>query len=319
MKRSLFPGLVALFMATAGRGEVSLVERRLSADALLWVNCHWQQSERAGLTDSRFDFYRRAAFVGLTGHVSSVMSMRVYFEVGSVSPYDLYADFRWPNGIGLRVGQFIPPLGFEAWTPYQELKLIEFSIVERHWKPWGARDIGLMTSYDTDLFGIAGAVVNGNGRNTSGDDNAWKDVCGRVVLKPLAEYGLEFACRGYRGRYYEEGVHFWNLAGELLLDRQPFQILAEVQHTVWGPLSRNSIHAQAAYRLLGLLEPVGRFEMEFQSEDKYVMGVTGGVNFLALKGQLRVMLNYNYARRKSFVAENIFSQQTVSLQLQATI
>ncbi|OYD14432.1 hypothetical protein CH330_08695 [candidate division WOR-3 bacterium JGI_Cruoil_03_51_56] len=321
MRRVTFLGWLVILplLAATTWGEVSLVEQRLSADALIWANCCWQQTEVIGLTDSRFDFYRRAAFIGLTGHISSVASMRVYFDLASISAYDLYIDFHWPSGFGLRVGQFIPPLGFEAWAKLCELKLIEYSLISHHWKPWGSRDIGLMTSYERNLFEVAGALVNGNGRNNEYDENKWKDMCGCFVFKPSASSGLKFACRGYYGRYYKEDVQFWNLAGEVLLDRESLQALAEVQHAVWGVPVRNSFHVQAAYELFGILEPVARFEIEFQSEDKHEFGVTVGLNFLAFGDRLKTMLDYNYWRRNSTMSENRVSQQKILIQLQVGI
>ncbi len=310
---------IVLALGLSAQGQVSLAGGRLSADALLWVSCRWQQGERGGLHNSRFDFYRRAMFVGLSSQVHPVASLRMYFDAAGVSPYDLYLDLRWPNGIGLRAGQFVPPLGFEAWTPPRELRFIEYSILERHWKPWGGRDIGVMASYKTGLFELAGAVVNGNGRNTWGDENDWKDVCGCVTLKPLAQYGLQFACRAYDGRYYKEGVRFWNAAAEALFERGPLQVLAAGQHAVWGSVIRNSFQVQAACGFLQLLEPVGRVEVELLSEDKYVLGVTGGVNLLAAGDLLKVMLNYCYSRRASVLPENRETQQVLTLQVQAAM
>jgi len=319
MKRALLFCLVIFFLAGTARGEVSLVGGRLSADALIWANCCWQQTEVIGLTDSRFDFYRRAAFIGLTGHISSVTSMRLYFDVGSVSAYDLYVDFHWPSGFGLRVGQFTPPLSFEAWTEHKKLKLVEYSLVKRHWKPYGPRDIGLMISHDGRVLGIAGALVNGNGRNQGGDNNEWKDVCTRVVFKSLADYGLRFACRGYYGWVDEAGVRFWNSAVEYLWDRQPFQVLAEFQHAVQGIAVWNSFHIQAAYQLFELLEPVARFQIEVVTKDEYDFGLTGGLNFLVFGDRLKVMLNYNDWRRESNTPENRVHEQAIFLQLQGII
>lgn len=323
MRRVLFVGLAVLTLATTTRGEVSIVQERLSVDALTWAKCRWQQTRYTGLTNSYFDFYRPTAFVGLTGHISSVTLMRLYCDVSDLSGqllYDLYVDFHWPSGIELRAGQFKPPLGFEALTNPYELKLVDRSLVARKWKPWNPRDVGIMVSYGSSQFEVAGALVNGNGIGQGYEDNNdWKDVCGRVVLKPLAHHGLKFACRGYYGRIDEAGLRFRNLAGEFLLERPPLQVVAEVQHAVQGGCTRNSFYVQASFKFFGLLEPVARFQMEFQSEDKYDFGVTGGLNFLVLGDRLKVMLDYNHSRRKSITAQNRVSQRTVSLQLQAAI
>ncbi len=319
MKRILLLGLVVGLLTATARGEIDLVEGRLSADALLWANCHWKQSEKMGLTDSRFDFYCRAAFVGLTGRINSVASTRVRFDVGGVSADDLFVDFRWPSGFGLRAGQFIPPLGFEAWTEPSESKFVSYSIVKRHWKPKGPRDIGFMARYDGSLFGFAGALLNGSGSNRTQDDNDWKDVCGRAVFRPWASQGPTFACRGYYGRIGEEGIRFWNIAGELLFDCLPLQIFAEAQRAVWGTPVRTSFCAQAACRFLDVLEPVARCEIEFRSEDKFDYSITGGVNFCPWGDRVRVMLDYSYRRQASKSVQHRTSSQAILLQLQGAM
>jgi len=316
MRRASFLGLAVLALAAWTRGEVSLVEGRLSADALIWANCCWQQTEQAGFTESRFDFYRRAAFIGLTGHISSVTSMRLYFDVGSVSAYDLYVGFHWPSGVGLLVGQFKPPLGFEALTKPYELKFIEYSLVKNYWKPWNPRDVGAMLSYQTSLFELAGAVANGNGINQGyQDDNDWKDVAGRVVLKPFEKFGLLLGIRGYYGRIGPDEDRFENVATELLLDREGFRIVAEAQHSFWIH-PRNSFYVQATYDL-GLIEPVGRLHMASHWDDKYELGLTGGLNFRILGDQLKVMLDYDYWR-KVWAADK-GTEQKILLQIQATV
>ncbi len=323
--------LVNLFLLmTMAHGEVSLIEGRLFADALIWANCHWQQTEVIGFTDSRFGFYRRAAFIGLTGRISSVTSMRLYCDVADFlgqPAYDLYVNFLWPSGIGLRVGQFKPPLGTEALTKPDKLKLIEYSLLKRFWKPYDPRDVGVMVNYGRSWFDVSAAVINGNSRNRAGDDNNWKDICGRLVLKPFPSFGLQFAASGYYGqmRIETQDLSFRRFTGEFKLDQQYLQFLGEVQHAKvpGGDLRfyiRNSFYVQATYQLSELLEPVGRFQMEFQVEDKYEMGLTGGLNFKLLGDRLKVMVDYDYWRKRSALWSTLNgSEHKFLLQLQAAI
>ncbi len=321
MKRFALTCLVVLAVNATAHGDIVLSEGRLSVDLLAWVNSRWKQTEENGYIKRSFDFYRLGAFVGVTGRLDSVVSMRVLFDAGwAQSALDLYVDFRWPNGVGLRAGQFRLPVGFEALTELDELKFIEYSFVKRRWKPWDPRDVGLMLSHDSRFFELVGAVVNGNGRrNPFQDDNNWKDVAGRLVLRPLARYGLTFAGRSYYGRMGEDEVPFRNVAGEVLFCRGAFAAAAEVQHALQGSMERNSFYIQATYEILGLLEPAARFHMEFRPDDKFDFGVTGGLSLRMSGGRLRVMLNYDYWERRRALSSDDIAEQKLLLQLQARI
>ena len=108
----------------------------------------------------------------------------ILLDVASLSGspgYDLYAEASWSNGLGVRLGQFKIPLGFEALTEYSQLKLIEYSLVRSYWKPAGNRDVGGMISFSSSAVSFSAVVCNGNGRAGGfQDDNDWKDVAGRV-------------------------------------------------------------------------------------------------------------------------------------------
>jgi hypothetical protein len=313
--------LLAFVAVTASaRGSVTFADGKASLDVLLLAGSRWQQIEKLGLAETQFDFYRRAVQFGLTGRVASAASLRALIDVGTFTAYDLYASLMLPSGFELRFGQFIPPLGREAWTTQGEWKLVENSIVSYDWKPYGTWDIGAMLVYDGGVLQFAGAVVNGNGRSVWGDENLWKDIAARAVLRPFADRQLlELSGRSYLGRYGEDGTTFWNAAGEVLVRSGVLEVLAEYQHADWGTAERNTIQVRASARAPGSLEPVGRFEIEFLSEDRYLYRATGGLNAHLVEDHVRLMFDYGYLKRESNNPDTRETRQTVTAQLQLAL
>ena len=310
-------------LTAATLADVTVVEDRLSTDMLVWANFVWRRTEVQGVSASRSDFYRRAGLLGITGHVSNITSVRLYVNLGDPwgqSAHDLYVDFRWPSGLLLRAGQFTPPLSLEATRRFEEWELVEYSLIARHWKPGDPRDVGVMVGYAWRVLRAEAAVVNGNGRNQGFDsDNKWKDLCGRLILDWPGESGLTFAVRGYLGKPDELGTAFTNLGGEVVYDRGSLQVAAEGQHAAFGYDAWNSVNIQASYSLRRWLEPVARFQMEFQSQDRYDFGATAGVNFPIHGDRLKVMLDFNYWHRESRIAANVVTERKIYLQVQAAL
>lgn len=316
-------------LVTQGAASITLVEDRLDLDALLWANVSWMMSSKSGFGSPGFMFYRRGAFVGLTGKVTSYASMRLYIDAGSLwenPALDVYADFAWQNGIGLRAGQFKCPLGFEAMTEDRELRMIEYSLVKNHWKPSDPRDVGAMLTYSSRFVDAALAVVNGNGRGAGfKDDNNSKDASVRFLLKPWQAGGPQIAVRGYYGRWKAASLPYYNGAVEFLLDREPLRIVAEAQYASVQlsenspSLGRTAFYVQASYDF-GLLEPVGRAQMEDQSDDKYALGLTGGVTIRLVGDWLKLAVQYDYFRKVAVVYPQLAgTEQGLLWQLQAAI
>lgn len=321
----------ALVLSTAGGTGLTLIQDRLTVDALFWGNAMLRWDVKEGWLDPELHFRRQAFFVGATGRIDEATTLRAYLDLGNavgVPAYDLYASFRWPAGVSLTVGQFLVPLGFEALTPYPELKFIEFSAVQRFVKPADPRDIGAMVSYDHSAFDLAVAVVNGPGRNIFWDENRWKDVAARVVLEPLSGVGLLLAVRGYYGRLgKDQDLEFRNAAVEIRYRSGDLELAGEGQFAKREykaaegtpiPLGRNSFYVHGAHDF-GMLQPVLRCDVEFQADDKFDIAVTGGMNFLVLGDRLKVMVQYEYWRKESIDVEKKSTLTSLMVQLQGAI
>ncbi|UCG43999.1 MAG: hypothetical protein JSU73_05145 [candidate division WOR-3 bacterium] len=320
---------LSVCLVTEAAASVTLVEDRLDLDALLWANVSWMMSSKSGFGSPGFKFYRRGAFVGLTGKVTSYASMRLYIDAGSLwqnPALDVYADFAWQNGIGLRAGQFKCPLGFEAMTEDRDLRMIEYSVVKRYWKPADQRDVGVLLTYTRSGVDAAVAVVNGNGRGAGfKDENNSKDASVRFALAPWREGGPEFAVRGYVGRWKAASLPYYSGAVEFRLLRGPLQIVTEAQYAKVqfnenaALLGRTSFYVQASYDF-GLLEPVGRVQMEDESDDKYELGLTGGVTVRLVGDWLKLAVQYDYFRKEAVVYPQLAgTEQGLLWQLQAAI
>jgi len=312
-----------LLLATSTLGEVGLLSGRLGVDGLVSFKCRWQRSEYIGLSDSRFDFYRPSAFFGITSRVCSAVVVRAYGDAANLpSPQvlDLYASIRLPAGLALRIGQFGPPLGFEMMTDRRQLKLSDYSFLARYWKPWDPRDVGVMLIRQWRRFDAAAALVNGNGINRGFEDNnRSKDFCGRLVFRPLADSAFQIAGRGYWGTIDDAGRRFIGVAGEFLVGRRSLLVVSELQHVLNAGQTRNSGYVQASYRLWGVLEPVGRVQLELQAEDRYDFGLAAGVSFLMRDDDLKATLVYEYRRRDSNSIELRELEQKIFLQLQCAL
>ena len=320
MRRTCSLVLLAVCLAAQASAEVVLLDGKLATDITAWANCRWSNYTQAGFSASRFEFYRFGGFVGLTARVSPVASARVSFDAGwANSALDIYVDLAWPSVLAVRAGQFVVPTGFEALTKPEETKLIDNSMVKRLWKPWDPRDVGIMLSYDARPISGALAVINGNGRQDPlHDDNDAKDIAARVVLRILEHSGLLFAVRGYHGKYGAEKVNFDNVAVEASFRDWGLDVTAEGQRAVFGTALRNSFYVQAAYRLTGLLEPAGRYTMEF-AEDRFDFGVTGGMNFRVKGDRLKLMLDYDHWERRAPGVWDDIVENRFLVQLQAGI
>lgn len=254
MRNTLWRFLMLFVIAGAARADLSLVGDKLALDATVWTNGHWWRAEQAGLARNEFVIERVAAPVGLTGHLSPVATIRLSGDVSTVDPMDLYADLRWADGLGLRVGQFVLPLGFDLMTvPGSEL-MVNNSLLAGYAAPAGNRDIGLMGVLQRGFFSITGAMINGLGANTGYNDSR-KDVCGRVTFTPLAGVDGVLALRVYYRGPGASDTAWRTLAAEAHLSRGPLELQAEFQNRYSSDVRNDAAYLQAAWSV-GQLEPV---------------------------------------------------------------
>ena len=149
---------------------------------------------------------------------------------GAKLDYNLYLDFARIKGsqpspiveawvryqpfkeLGVQMGQFIPPLTFEAAQSSATYEFIDFSYVASAMARVGSEDLTGCSSSGRDtgmqLFGgfvhrngysiinYNVAVINGNGINVK-DDNKSKDIIGQLTIKPTKELSVAL--------YYQRG------------------------------------------------------------------------------------------------------------------
>jgi hypothetical protein len=292
MRNTLSRLLMLVAIAGVARADLSLVGGKLELDAAAWANSHWWRGEQGGLAQSEFVMDRVTAPVGLTGHLSPVASLRVSADVGAIQATDLYVDFHWLNGLGLRVGQFLLPLGFDLMTDPAKQLLVSSSFLAGYAAPAGSRDIGLMGGLQNGVFSVTGAVVSGAGANL-GDYDLRKDVCGRITVKPLSTVNGVLALHVYYRGPDASDTAWRALAGEARLSRGSLELQAEFQNRYSRDVRNNVAYLQAVWRA-GHIEPVARFDLVQPQGSRSEWMVTGGLNLVPIPDHLRVMFDCTY-------------------------
>lgn len=286
--------LTLLIVVRSGWANLTVVGDRLSLDALVRTSAYWWRAEQAGLAQNEFAFQRVEALAGLTGYVGPVVSLRVSGDVGALQPQDLYADLHWRSGFGLRAGQFLLPLGMDAMTEPDSQILASSSFLVSYAKPAGIRDIGVLGSWQLSRLSVSAAVVNGSGAN-AGDVNKRKDLCGRLSVQPIAALDAVLALRAYYG-WPDAGDSVWRSAAfEARASRGPLTLQAEFQNHRSSDVRNDMAYLQAAWNT-GLLEYVGRFDLDLPQRRRVHWMIDGGVNLQSLSEHLRVMLDCSYNR-----------------------
>jgi len=293
-RSSLLRILALLIVARAAWADVSLVDDQLALDATVRAGSHWWRAEQAGLTWSEFAFERVGVFTGLTGRLGSAVSLRASGDVGDLQPQDLHVDLHWRSGFGVRAGQFLLPLGMDAMTEPADQVLASRSFLVSYAKPAGTRDIGIMGSWESSRFSASAAVVNGRGPNVS-DDNAQKDLCGRLAVRPLATLDADFAVRVYYGWPNAPDSVWRSAALEARLSRGPLTAQAEFQNHRSQYARNNMAYLQAAWDM-GMVDPVGRFDLVLPQGMRAEWMAVVGFNVNPLSDHFRVMLDCSYHR-----------------------
>ena len=286
--------LVLLIVVHAAWANLTVVGDRLSLDALVRTSAYWWRAEQAGLAQNESAIERVEALAGLTGRLSSVVSFRLSGDVSFIQPQDLYVDLRWQNGVGLRAGQFLLPLGFDAMTEPDSQVLTSTSFLVSYAKPDGTRDIGAMGSWQINRFSASAAVVNGSGSNVD-DNNNRKDLCGRISLRPLARLDAVVALRAYYGWPNAADSVWRSVALEAHMRHGPVTLQAELQNHL-GPSARNNMAYLQALWDFGLVECVGRFDLDLPQRERTHWMIDGGVSLRPLTDHFKVMLDCSYNR-----------------------
>jgi hypothetical protein len=286
--------LILLAIGSAARAELSLAGDKLVLDAVVASSAQWWQTQMGGLTHSEFVIERVFAPIGVTGHLSRIVTFRVSGDVSVPQPQDLYVDLRWRSGFGLRAGQLVLPLGIDAMTEPDSQRLSGSSLLVNYAKPAGTRDIGVLGNWALSRLSVSAAVVNGSGANAS-DNNARKDLCGRISLRPLAALDADLALRAYYG--WPDSL--WRSAAvEARLRRGPVEFQAEFQNHRSHYARNNAAYFLAAWDV-GMLEPVGRFDLVLPQRMRAEWMAVLGFNVRPLSEHFRARLDCSYHRNYS--------------------
>jgi hypothetical protein len=276
---------------------MELLDGKLSLDVDAWSTAHFYRFTSSGLSSNDATFERVVALVGLTGRISPVVSIRACFDVGGYwggPALDMYADFAWRSGFGARVGQFLPPLGFEFMTDYVRQPLVNNSLLQTYVKANGGRDIGAMASWQNERLSFATALLTGAGAN-AGDNNNKKDLCARLTVRPLATDDAVFALRGYYGWPDWSDTAWSSVAAEARLRGGSLEVQAEFQNHYGNDVRNNAAYLQAAWGV-GRLQPVARLDLILPQGEHPEWMVTGGLNLQLVPDHLKVMFDCTYRR-----------------------
>ncbi|MGQ9678288.1 MAG: hypothetical protein ACUVUD_03300 [bacterium] len=279
--------------------EITVVPERLSIDGFVKTCAlFWEGSDSKGWRTTGFEFQRQLAVLGLTAQVVENVDNRLEFDFSQINLRDLYLDFRWENGLALRLGQFKPALNFESETPENDLRFEDYTIMYGNvFKPAEVRDIGLGLSYHPPCPGrvdyrIFGNVLNGSGAN-SGDNNGWKDLSCRVVVKPFVEKELWLGGSGYYGFVGASAVRWLGLAGEAKLKQKGFLTQGEFifrryqnRVTIAG-----FVEASNDY---GFFVPGTRVELISRDDGKLQGRGLATLGLDIFENRLKVLLGYQY-------------------------
>lgn len=213
--------------------DLPLIPQHLSLDGLIWYYGLFSRGGAKGWFTNQFNFQHRQATVGLTGKITPIATTQIKFDFSQLTLQDLAVEFNWPNGLGLKLGQFKLPLSFNSEIEEKKLTLEEYSILyyTNILKPSNIRDIGTILWYgkgnpeEPDFRAIAG-IVNGTGPN-SGDNNLAKDLFVRVMIKPGFPASLSLGGRFYYGWTQREAVPWLGAGFELKFKQGPILISPE--------------------------------------------------------------------------------------------
>jgi len=281
------------------QAEITIVPDRLKVDGLIQVYAlFWQGINSTGWVTTGFEFQKRLAVFGLTGELLKGVSARMEFDFSRLYLRDLFVDFRWENGMALRLGQFKTPLNFESETREQDLRVEDYSLLYTDvLKPGDIRDIGLSLSYAPPCPGkfdyrLYGTVVNGTGPN-SGDNNGWKDVSCRVIGKPFAEYDIWIGSSGYYGWVYPEAVRWLGVAGEVQLKQRGFSSQLELIYRRFQNRVTLAGLVEGSYDF-GFFVPGTRLELIARDNGKFQGRGLAALGLDVVEGRLKVLLGYQY-------------------------
>lgn len=319
MKKKIFAVLILAIISLISAQDVKVANGKLAIDGLLWlqyINTTTHCVDPFSWTDDTVEvnsLTRRAAFIGLTATLNSWASYRLYFDIASMSAYDLYAQYNPNANFIFSFGQFKLPLGIEVLTKPENLEFIEYSMIGRTLRaPKGTRDIGLQAAYKHPLAELTLAFVNGNGRNVALDNDKNKCVAGRLIVKPFRKSTFYAGTNYYLGKY-DFTTNFNRLGFELSYTVNPMILKAELLTSKDNTQKGLGYYAQVGYNWMWL-QPVARYSSFKYETWNRQNELVFGINIRPLSDNFKIMLNYKI--EKIYTVEVEQKQQGLLAQLQ---
>lgn len=288
-------------------------------------------------SDTSTSFRTRRVRPDFRGKLFGSVGYRVQYELaGSPSLLDFYLNWG-SDAAKLQVGQFKAPFGRQELTGITKQQFVDRSIASRRFVPSRQQGIAVLGSSANSKVEYRVGIFNGNGRNTSRDDNDDKLIAGRVVFNPFGAYALDESSLdrpdspklsvGISGMSNTEGngldeVDISRLGGELAFKVQGLGILAEYYQETADPALGADIDTDGYYAQVGYLFPNKRFEvaLRFAALSPDVIGPsrdqteTGAAfNFFINKHGQKVQLDY---RQLEFDADPGRDSNELRLQVQ---
>jgi len=310
----------------ASIGQLPPAERpangQTAAHAVLNIGGYVQGrfTEAPGSTNS---FEIRRARLIFDGRLTDSVGYQVQLDGVKPQLLDAKVDFILFHPLRITVGQFKIPFSSESYTADNLLSFIERSTVVNSFSPGrdngsNGRDIGMQLSgktlrfHGTDRVEYFAGVLNGAGINIK-DDNHYKDVAARLVLRPLKQFAVI-------GNYYNGATGIKEAGRErtdLEINLTQGRISTAVEY-IWGhdgPVHRRGWYAQSAYHASRRWEALFRFDKfdprqhtaTLTALNNYVVGTNFFLNPY-------ITLQANYERQQDLIARR--STNVVLLQTQ---
>ncbi|MCX7836795.1 MAG: hypothetical protein N2323_02380, partial [candidate division WOR-3 bacterium] len=271
------------------------------------------QTETLKVTKRSNTFYIPRAYLDFRLRYENLFYGRVYYDISPRDWYsfDLYVGLTPTKEMEIRFGKFKQSLGYEVDLSAHKFPFVEASMISGMRAPYGTRDFGIGLFHKAKLFDLNLNIVNGTGRTTPTDSNKWKDVSGRLVLKPIDNsfIGGNFYY-GKRGAKDDSLLSYTRLGLEVGYTQAPFTLVFEYlmgSHEVFKGNEKKTEKPMGFYGIFGYLidiftvnkvytfQPIVRFDYRKKNKDaKEETGITFGINYFVRGDYLKITPNVAY-------------------------
>ncbi len=263
------------------------------------------------LTKKANTFYIPKTYLDFKLEYENLFYGKVYFDIAGKDwySYDLYVALTPKKELEIRFGKFKQLLGYEIATSAHKVHFVEGSLISSLRAPVATRDFGLGFFYKGNMYELNLNIINGTGRTAPTDENEWKDVSSRLILKPIEKsfVGANFYYGKTGTGEIKDLLPYFRLGLEAGYTKSPFTIVLEY---LFGREGKESVKKpQGFYGIFGYqvdkIQPIFRFD--FRKKDSNAdneMGITFGLNYFAFGDNLKLMPNiayYQYAKKHNLL------------------